>query len=194
MNFFEKTRLSPRDQRSATIGVVVIGLLIVLGVPLGLGAMASGKKTEVDDLRAALSSVQNARSKVRDRKAREDSIAFRYSKRAPALAGFLEQSARAQKLEVSDSQDRAEVPHGKRYVERNTVIHFKKAGMRPLAKFIEGLEQSGNALSVTRLNVRKRSGEPDSYDVEVGVSAFDRNVEAPKAAPSPDKDKKEPTK
>lgn len=189
MNLFESTRLSARDQRSATVGVVVIGLLLLFGLPIGLSALASGKKAEVEDLRASLAQVQGARAKVRDRKAREDAIASRYAKRAPALAGFLEQSARAQKLEVSDSVDRAEVPHGKRYAERNTVIHFKKAGMRPLAKFIEGLEQSGNAITVSRLNLRKRSGEPDSYDVEIGVSAYDRN-EASKQVPSDKKDGK----
>jgi general secretion pathway protein M len=63
-------------------------------------------------------------------------------------------------------------------VERNTVIHLKKAGMFPIAKFIESLEKSGYAVAVTRLAVRKRSGEPDSYDVEIGVSAYDRS-EAP---------------
>src|SRR5262249_24084043 len=83
-------------------------------------------------------------------------------KKAPVLAGFLEQSARAQKLEVTDSVDRPEVPHGKRYVERNTVIHLKKAGMYPIAKFIESLEKSGYAVAVTRLAVRKRSGETDA--------------------------------
>lgn len=185
MNFFEGTRLSPRDQRSATIGLVVLGVLLVVGLPIGLSVLAGGKKAEVEALRTALSDVQGARAKVRDRKSREDAVASRYAKRAPALAGFLEQSARSQKLEVSDSVDRAEVPHGKRYSERNTVIHFKKAGMRPIVKFIEGLEQGGQAVTVSRLNVRKRSGEPDSYDVELGVSAFDRN-EAPKAA-APDK-------
>lgn len=181
MNFFERTRLSPRDQRSATIGVIVIGLLVLVGFPLGLNMLAAGKKSEVEELRGSLAAVQQARGKVRDRKAHEDSIASRYAKRAPALAGFLEQSARAQKLEVSDSVDRPEVPVGKRYVERHTVIHLKKAGMRPIAKLVEGLEQSGNAVAVSRLNVRKRSGEPDSYDVELGVSAYDRN-EAPKPA------------
>jgi general secretion pathway protein M len=92
------------------------------------------------------------------------------------------------KLEVTDSVDRPEVPHGKRYVERSTVIHLKKSGMYPIAKFLESLEKSGLALAVTRLEIHKRSGEPDSYDVEVGVSAFDRNEQAPSG--DADKDKK----
>ncbi len=182
--------LSARDQRAAGIGLVVLGILVVLGVPLFLQGLISSRKTENDEIRAALAQVQSARAQVRDRNARRDSIAARYARRTPALAGFLEQSARAQKLDVSDSVPRPDVPYGKRYVEHNTVIHFKKAGMRPIAKFLEGLEQSGHPVAVTRLNVRRRTGEPDSYDVEVGVSAFDRNEIV---AAKPD-EKKEPGK
>ncbi len=50
--------------------------------------------------------------------------------------------------------------------------------MYAIGKFLESIETSGMPLSVTRLNVHKRPGEPDSYDSEVGVSAYDR-VEKP---------------
>jgi general secretion pathway protein M len=76
------------------------------------------------------------------------------------------------------------VNHGKQYVERHTVIHLKNSGMGPIAQFLESLEKSEYPLSITRLNIRKRAGEPDSYGpVEIGVSAYDRN--SPVAAPTP---------
>jgi general secretion pathway protein M len=71
-------------------------------------------------------------------------------------------------------------------VERSTVIHLKKAGMAPIAKFLEAIEKSGHPIAVSRLNIRKRAGEPDSYDVEVGLSAFDRSeAAAPQAEKKP---------
>jgi general secretion pathway protein M len=51
----------------------------------------------------------------------------------------------------------------------------------PLLKFFEKIEQSGYPISISRLNIRKRGGEHDSFDVELGVSAFERS-EAPAAA------------
>ena len=42
------------------------------------------------------------------------------------------------------------------------------------------------------LNVRKRAGEPDSYDVEVGVSAYDRTEAAPAPASSSAPPEKKP--
>jgi general secretion pathway protein M len=146
------------------------------------------RRADNEELKTALSDVQEARGKLRDRQAKKDAITARYAKRAPSLAGYIEQSARALKLEVTDSVDRPDVPVGKRYIERSTTVHLKKAGMYAIAKFLEGIEKSGNAVAVTRLGIRKRTGEPDSYDVEVGISAYDR-IEKP-AAPEPDKDKK----
>jgi general secretion pathway protein M len=54
--------------------------------------------------------------------------------------------------------------------------------MLPLAKFVESIEMSGYPVAVTRLNIRKRSGEADSYDVEFGVSSYDRTEVAPATA------------
>ncbi len=189
---FEKWGLNPREQRLATIAVFALGVVLLLAVPVGLSMLVSSRRAENDELREALTAVNGARGKIQERKLKRDQIATRYAKKAPALAGFMEQNASANHLAVTDSVDRPDVPHGKRYVERNTVIHLKKAGMLPIAKFLEGIEKSNYPVSVSRLNIRKRSGEPDSYDVEVGVSAFDRNESAPAAKADEKKEEKKP--
>ena len=88
---------------------------------------------------------------------------------------------------MTDSVDRPDVPHGKKFVERSTTVHLKKSGLLPIAKFLETLETSGYPVEVSRLALRKRVGEQDSYDVEVGVSAYDRSdaVAAPPVLPVP---------
>jgi general secretion pathway protein M len=178
-------RLNPREQRLATAFGVLLAVFVLLGIPILVETMIWSRKSENEKTRAALEAVQTARAQVRERQARKDAVASRYQQRAPALAGFLEQTARAQKLEVTDSVDRPEVPSGKKFAERSTVIHLKKAGMYSIAKYLESIEQSGHATSVTRLNIRKRTGEPDSFDVELGVTAYDKK-ETPVA---PDKAK-----
>ncbi len=180
---FERWGLNPREQRIATVAVLVLGVMMLLAIPIGLQTLVSSRRNENDELRTALNAVNGARAQIRERAERKDSIAQRYGKKAPQLAGFLEQTASAQKLQVTDSVDRPDVPHGKRYLERNTVIHLKKSGMGPIAKFLEAIEKSSYPVAVSRLNIRKRAGEPDSYDVEIGVSAYDRTELTP--APSP---------
>lgn len=180
----ERLNLNPREQRLASVLFVVFGALLVLGVPLLIEGTLFARRAENGKLRTALEAVQAARAQVREQKIKKESIAQRYGRKAPALAGFLEQSARAQKLEVSDSADRPEVPIGKQYVERSTMIHVKKAGMYGIARFLETIENSDYATSITRLNIRKRAAEPDSYDVEVAVSAYDRKEPPPQPASS----------
>jgi general secretion pathway protein M len=184
-----KPKMNAREQRTVTIGLVAVAVLVFFGAPVVMESMVFAKKAENDEMRAALNAIQKARADIRDRQARKEAIAVRYRSKAPALAGFLEQTARGVKLEVTDSVDRPVVPYGKRYQERSTVIHLKKAGMASIAHFLEAIEKSGHAVAISRLNIRKRSAEQDSYDVEVGVSAYDR-TEAPPPAPSDDKAKK----
>jgi general secretion pathway protein M len=175
---FERFGLNPRERRLLTILAGVLAVMFVLVLPVALEWLVHSRQSDNDELYTALAAVQSGRSQVRERQAKKDAIVQRYAKRAPPLAGFLEQSARGQKLEVTDSVDRPDLPHGKRYVERSTVVHLKKTGMYSIAKFIETIEKSGYPALVSRLNIRKRSGEPDSYDVEIGVSAYDRSEQA----------------
>ena len=168
------SRLNPRERRMATILGAIVGVLVFLGLPAGLEAAVISRRSDVAELRAALDAIQAARAQIKERQSKKDMIAARYAKRAPVLAGFIDELARAQKLEVADSVDRPEIPHGKKFSERSTTIHLKRSGMLPVAKFLESVEASGYPVTVSRLDIRKRAGEPDSYDVEIGVSAYDR--------------------
>jgi general secretion pathway protein M len=49
--------------------------------------------------------------------------------------------------------------------------------MLKLSRFMEKIAQSGYPLAITQLAIRKRSVEPDSYDADLVVSAFDRKAE-----------------
>ncbi len=55
--------------------------------------------------------------------------------------------------------------------------------MLGLAKMLEHIEGSGHLVAVTKLNLKPRAGEPDSYEVELGISAFDRKGEPRRRPP-----------
>ena len=176
-------RLNPRERRLVTILGGVLGFFVILGIPVGLESIVHARESDNQETYAALTAVQGARAQVRARQEKKAALVSRYAKKAPALAGFLEQAAHDQKLEVTDSVDRPDVPHGKRYSERSTTVHLKKAGMLAIAKFLETIEKSGYPVEVSRFTLRKRPGDADSYDVEVGISAYDRSDAV--AAPAP---------
>jgi general secretion pathway protein M len=176
-NFFERFGLSAREQRLAQILAVVAAALLLLGLPVGLESYVASQRSSNGELRDALDNVQASRAQMRISAAKRDAVQQRYARKAGELGGWLEQQARKQKLEVTDSVDRPPLPIGKRYIERSTTIHLKKAGLYAISKFMESIEQSGTPVALNRLNIRKRTGEQDSYDVELGVSAYDRVAE-----------------
>jgi general secretion pathway protein M len=177
-------QMNARERRLVAVLGFVAALVGLFAIPFGLEAIVRSQASDNDDLRQALQDVQDARGVVHERQARKDAIAARYSRKAPELAGFIEQQARAQKLEVTDSTPMPDVPHGKRYVEHGTNVRLKKTGMLPLARFLESVERSGYPVAVTRLNIRRRSAELDSYDVEVGLSSYDRSTQPETPAPT----------
>jgi general secretion pathway protein M len=178
-------QMSSRERKLVSMIGFGATLVLLLALPFGLDLLVRSERSDNDEIRQAIADVQEARSRIRERQAQKEAIALRYSRRAPALAGYLEEQARLEKLEVSESTPLPDVPHGKRYVEHATDVRLKKAGMLAIARFLESIEKSGYPIAVTRLNIRKRSGENDSYEVEVGVSAFDRlDVSTPTPAAS----------
>jgi general secretion pathway protein M len=176
--------MNARERRVVAVIGFILGCASVLAIPIGLDASVRTRVDENDELRQALTDVQDARLRVRERQAKKDAIALRYVKKAPSLAGYLEQMARQQKLEVTDSTPLPDVPHGKRYVEHGTNIHLRKTGMLPLVRFLESLEKSSYPIAITRLEIRKRSGENDAFDVECGVASYERTEAQSVASPT----------
>jgi general secretion pathway protein M len=176
-------QINARERRLLGVIGFVAAVLAILAVPIGLDLFIRSEQSDNEDLRSALVDVQEARGQVRERQAKADAVAQRYARKPPSLAGYLEQEARQEKLEVTESTPLPDVPHGKRYTEHGTDIHLKKTGMLPVVHFLQAIEQSGYPLAITRLNLRKRSGENDSFDLEVGVSSYERS-DAPVAPAS----------
>ncbi|WP_437813269.1 hypothetical protein [Sorangium sp. So ce1078] len=178
-------KLEPRERRLLTILLGFMGVIVLLLVPIGLASIASSKRTDNQEVRDLLQQIYEASGKVSERKAQKDALLARYARPAPALAGFIEDAAKQQGLTAAESQDRPDVPHGKKYTERVTVVKMHRIGMLGLAKMLERIESSGHPVAVTKLNIKPRAGEPDSYEVELGVSAFDRKGDPPPASPAP---------
>jgi hypothetical protein len=159
------------------LAVVVPSVLVLAGL-VAAQMTVSRRRGEIESLIEARSAVEDARPKVAQAKARKLQLAQRYGTKAPTLGGYLDQEARLEKLDVADHVPRPEAKVGKRFVERHHVMHVRKAGMRPVAMFLERVAKSPHPLSVSRLLIARRGSEPDAYDVEFGVSAYDRS-EAP---------------
>jgi general secretion pathway protein M len=173
-------RLEPRERRLLGILGGVFGVMAFLAVPIGVAATVHGRASENESLREAIDGIDEARMSVAKAQAARDAVTARYASPAPALASFLARVASESQLEIPESQDRQAVPHGKRYSERSTKIVLRKVGMLKLIHLMEKIETSGHPMLMSSLNIRKRAVEPDSFDVDMVVSAYDRKAPEPK--------------
>ncbi|AKT36708.1 hypothetical protein [Chondromyces crocatus] len=175
-------KLEPRERRLLLIFGAFVGAILLLVMPFGLMRMVSTQRSENQEIRDLVSSIYEAEGRLAERKSQRGALLARYAKPAPALPGYLEETAKKQGLTASESQERPDVPHGKRYTEKVTVVKMNKIGMLPFAKMLEQIETSGYPVSISKLNLKPRSGEPDSYQVELGVSAFERKPDPASSA------------
>jgi general secretion pathway protein M len=173
--------LEDRERRLLGILVAMVVGAVVLLPPVALYALVHSRRSEVEEIRAAIQAIEDERETVERAKAGKGAIEQRYARPAPPLAAFLASLASEAGVEIPESQDRQAVPHGKRFEERTTKITLRKVGLLKLVKFLEKIEQAGHPVRVSQFDIRKRGSEPDSYDVDLVVSAFDRKAE-PKAA------------
>jgi hypothetical protein len=183
-------RLEQREQRLLFILLAVFVAMVALAVPILLSATASSRRGENDAIREALAAISEARPKLEAQDADRQKVLAHYAKMTPPLAGFLEQHASKNQVEIPESQDQSPIKHGKKFHERSTKIVLQKVGMKNFSTFLEAVENAGYPVRVSSLDIRKRATEPDSYDISLTVSAFDRRepekkpAEASSAEPS----------
>ncbi len=179
-------QLEERERKLLVAFFAVFATMAVFGVPVALSLVLSGDRDHNRALSEAISAVNDNRAVIEKRAAERAQIEERYARKAPPLAGFLAQMAEQVGIEIPETQDRSTVPQGKKFEERSTQIRLRNVGMLKLANFMEKIEQSGYAVTISKLNVRSR-GKPDEYDVEMIVSAFDAKAPPPKKAETKEK-------
>jgi general secretion pathway protein M len=175
-------RLAPRERRLMGILGIALAAFLLFLVPLAVSLTLSSRRDTNKSLRDAIFNIKNSREEIQRRQEKKEAIVARYTNKPPPLASLLEKAAKDNGTAIQETRDLPEVPHGKKYTERSTVVRLKKTGMLQLAKTLEGLEQQRMPVSISKLNVRRRGGERDSYDVELQLSGYDRVETAPAPA------------
>jgi len=181
--------LEPREKRLVGILVAVFAVMIFMAIPFGVSALLGDENEAHAQLTEAIERLETEGDSIRERQEAKEALLARYEKDAPALAGFLSKAASASNLSIPESKPESAIAHGKRYEERPTAISFRKVGLLSLVQFMERVSGGPEPIGITKLNVRKRGAEPDSYDVQMTVAAYHRMQ--PKAEKGDKSDKNE---
>ena len=170
-NFWSRT--SPRE-RLMLSGLAVAFVVFILAVAISqVSASLSDLEAQNFENAEALRYIQRNADKLRNAQREQAARERRFSRKAPALQGWLEGIATKRSLEIPEAQDKPEVNLGKNFTERGVEIRLRKIGLRALTEFMVDIENSPYPVAVTKLHVRRRVGESDQFDVEMTVSAYD---------------------
>lgn len=173
------SRLDPRERRLLSVFFTVLACLVLIVVPIVTQRAVMVKRGENEQVRETINELMESYPALLKAEARRKAIIARYARPAPPLGAFLANQAAQNGIEIPESQERPIVPHGKRFDERSQRLQLRKVGLANLAKFMESVERSQYPIVFSRLDIRKRLSEMDSYDVEIIASAYDRK-EPPK--------------
>ena len=173
-------KLDPRERTLLTALAALAGALLVIVPPIVLAQRVGEARDEAQAIRDVLEKIDASRDKIAKRRASRDALLARYAKDMPGVSEFVEETAKANNVEIAESQARPDVPHGKKYVEHTVSLKLRQAGLYGLTKMLERIEKSGHPVSLSKLNLKPRNGEKDSYDVELHVAAFERKDSKPK--------------
>jgi general secretion pathway protein M len=169
-------KLEPRERTLLLAFGGVIAAIVFFVVPFYLHRMVQTARDDNQEIRDFIQTVGESRKKIEANKLARDAMLARYSKTIPA--SLIDDAAKSNEVEIAETQKKPDVPHGKRFVEHVTTVKLHKPGMYGLSKMLEKLETSGYPVSISRLDIKPRAGEADSYDVELGVSTFERKNDA----------------
>jgi len=190
----EWERMAPRERRLAA-GLLVTVILLVVG--LGTYFVFS----QIDDLaegnaevREALSAIAKNRDSYLDAKARSQAQELRIGTEPPQLTADLEAAAREENVQIAESNERPEVPVGKKYLQHELELKIRQVDLVSLTKFLKRVETGPRLVFINRLSIKRRFSDADQLDVELTATAFERVREtvAKKAGDKPAAGKEAP--
>lgn len=171
-------QLQERERKLLIVFLVVLVTMVLLLIPFAVALSVSSQRSENARVREIIQSIVDERVTLSRRQAEAQRVDKRYARKAPALAGFLAQVADRVDVDIPETQDRSTVPAGKSFKVRSTKIRLRRTGLFQLSSFLDKVSQSGYAVSVSKLVIRRRGSKLDEYDAEMEVSAFDRNADS----------------
>jgi general secretion pathway protein M len=172
--------LGDRERKLLLAFLGIFWVLLLVLVPIWIRMGVSEKVDANRAISEMIQSISDERITIAKRKQLLSRVDARYKRTAPALAGFLANAADRVDLEIPETQDRSIVPHGKTFKERQTRIRLSKVGMRQFSDFMDAIVNAGYPVAISRLEI-KRGTNPDEFDAELDVSAYDREEAKPKS-------------
>lgn len=166
--------LSLREQVLIYVmGGTFVLLVLVLGFVLMHTKISSieDEVSENDRILLELTTKGERLLEVQQEREKEEA---RFDRELPPLPGLLERLAGEAGIEIPESREMPDDPIGKKWVRKSVEVRLRRIGLKAFTDFMVKVENENKRipLAITHITVKTRAAEPDSYDVDITVSAY----------------------
>jgi hypothetical protein len=177
-------RRAPRERRNLLIfAAAIIGVITVFGTYIVFSDI-SDLEDDNAAIRDALKAIANNRDVYLQAKARSDADAARIGNEPPQLTGDIEAAAKAEQIEIAESNEQKPTQVSRRYTEHDLDIKIREVDLQALTKFMRRVETGPRLIFFTRLSVKRRFSDTTKLEVEATATAFE-HIKEEKAKKKP---------
>jgi general secretion pathway protein M len=180
-------------ERILVIAFASVFCVTIAAVSFALVKKKTGDlKSTIEENTAILAELKENREELSDKIRLKEQEEARFENPAPPLLGLLEKLGGEAGIDIPESRDLPDEIIGKKWTHKSVEIRLRKIGLDSLVHFMVKIKNENRSypLAVTKMNIKKRAGEPNSYDIQMTVSTYSKKGSTKKKASQKDEDKK----
>lgn len=183
-------------ERILVIAFASVFCVTIAAVSFALVKKKTGDlKSTIEENALVLTELKENREELSDKIRMKEQEEARFENPAPPLLGLLEKLGGEAGIDIPESRDLPDEAIGKKWTHKSVEIRLRKIGLDSLVHFMVKIKNENRTypLAVTKMNIKKRAGEPNSYDIQMTVSTYTKKGSSKKKTEDKEK-KKETTK
>lgn len=182
--------------------VLVIAFASLFCVTIAAVSFALVKKktgnleSTIEENAAILTELKDNREELSEKIRLKEKEEARFENPVPPLLGLLEKLGGEAGIDIPESRDLPDETIGKKWIHKSVEIRLRKIGLDTLVHFMVKIKNENRKypLAVTKMNIKKRAGEPNSYDIQMTVSTYSKKGSSKKKPKKEDTEKTKVTK
>ncbi len=165
-------RLNPRERGLVALAAGAVTVLLLLVSTLSISSSLSRREGRIRSKTSQLEDVAKLTSGYREAEAKRTEMENRLRNNKVALFSYLDELAKAQKLEIGGMSDKGRLPvQDTKIVEQSVEVNFNHIALDKLVGFLSKVESGVGLVKVTRMQIRPRA-EENTIDAWLVVTAY----------------------
>lgn len=170
-------RIEELSLREKVLLVVMLGVLCASVLMVSIVFMVkkiNDLETQIEQGKSILMQLKENEETIVTKLEMKKDFERRFESSPPQLSGLLEELGRQSGVEIPETRDLQDEMIDKKWIQKSVEIKLRKVGLEALVAFMVRIKNQNRSfpIAITKLNIRKRIGEINSYDIQMTVSTY----------------------